>query len=98
MIVRIRRSHPRARFIHPMDPEPRTAILAAGFQETTQAHVFPQGWDEHVARFGPSSIAAPTELLRRLVSNTEVHLDHSLVAFTYGGTHGLTEADRDLLW
>jgi hypothetical protein len=66
MVVRIRRPFKGARFIHPIDPAPRTAILAAGFRESRQVRIFPQGWNERAKRFDPGSIAGPLEQLRSL--------------------------------
>ena len=99
MIVRIRLQRPpkRATFIHPMDPAPRTAILAPGFQPTKMARVFPQGWDQQAARFQPQSIAAPVEELRRLASQG-LRLEHAVIALTYQNGEGLSYADRDLFW
>lgn len=99
MIVRIRfgRRKAGARFIHPMDPMPRTAILAAGFQETKLARVFPSGWNQAAEDFQPTSIAGPLEQLRRLVRQ-RVCPQHSLVVFSYDGAEGLNAADRDLFW
>ena len=66
MVVRIRRPFKGARFIHPIDPAPRTAILAPGFRETRLVRIFPQGWNERAKRFDPGSIAGPLEQLRSL--------------------------------
>src|SRR6266852_2432342 len=86
-----------ARFIHPLDPVPRTAILAPGFLENRQVRMFPNGWDEKAARFGPISIAAPIRELRRL-ARLGVRIHHSAIAFTFQGHAALTDADRDLFW
>lgn len=80
-----------------MDPTPRTAILAPGFQETKLVRVFPAGWTEEAARFHPSSIAGPAEQLRRLTERG-LELKHAVVAFTYQGQAALSEDDRDLFW
>ena len=63
MVVRIRRPSKGAHFIHPIDPAPRTAILAAGFRETRLVRIFPQGWNERAKRFHPGSIAGPLDQL-----------------------------------
>jgi hypothetical protein len=97
MIVRIRRPHTGARFIHPMDPEPRTAILAGGFQETKDVRVFPRGWNDSVERFQPASIAGPPGELRKL-SRRAVSLENSLIVFTYEGHSGLSHVDREMFW
>ena len=95
--IRIQRPGKGARFVHPMDPAPRTAILARGFQDTKAARAFPRGWDEQVARFKPQSIAAPVDELRRLAS-LGLRLESAVIAFTYAGEGGLSSADRDLFW
>lgn len=99
MIVRIqfRRRREGARFVHPMDPMPRTAILTPGFQETKLARVFPSGWSEPAARFQPTSIAGTPEQLRAL-ARQGVRVEHSVVAFSYDGQAGLNAADRNLFW
>ena len=97
MTMRIRRRASGATFIHPMDPTPRTAILAPGFQETKLVRVFPAGWTEQAARFNPTSIAGPPEQLRRL-TGLGLQLRHAVIAFTYQGQAGLSSDDRDLFW
>jgi hypothetical protein len=99
MIVRLqlRRRKIGARFVHPMDPMPRTAILAPGFQETKLTRVFPAGWNEAADRFQPTSIAGPPDQLRRL-AREGVQPQHSVVAFSYDGQEGLTTSDRELFW
>ena len=99
MIVRLRfqRSAKNATFIHPMNPAPRTAILAPGFRGTRNARVFEEGWCERAARFRPESIAAPVSELRRLAAEG-LRLDHSVVALTYEGEDGLNLPDRELFW
>jgi hypothetical protein len=99
MIVRLklRRRKNGARFIHPMNPMPRTAILAPGFLETKLSRVFPTGWNEAAERFQPTSIAGTPDQLRR-IARDGVRPQHSVVAFTYDGQEGLTSADRELFW
>jgi hypothetical protein len=99
MIVRIRFQRPDkgALFVHPMDPAPRTAILAPGFQPTKTARVFPRGWCELAARFQPQSIAASLVDLRRLAAQG-LRLEHAVIAFTFEGEDGLSSADRELFW
>jgi hypothetical protein len=97
MLINLRRRASGALFIHPMNPMPRTAILAPGFQETKLVRVFPHGWNEEAAKFEPSSIAGPLEQLRRL-TKLDVRLRHALIIFTYGGEAGLSDDDRDIFW
>jgi hypothetical protein len=97
MVVRIRRPSKGATFIHPIDPGPRTAILAAGFRETRLARMFPEGWCERARKFNPASIAGPLPLLRRLARDTW-SFDQAVIVFTYLGGTGLSPLDRESLW
>ncbi len=97
MFIPLRRRACGARFVHPMEPAPRTAILAPGFQETKLIRVFPAGWDEAAAKFGPSSIAGPADRLRSLI-RLELQLRHAAIVFVYDGQPGLSSADRALFW
>jgi hypothetical protein len=97
MIVRIRRPLTGAPFIHPMDPAPRTAILARGFQETSTVRVFPYGWNDRAERFRPTSVAGAPEQLRKLTLKN-IRLDHAVIAFTYEGQSGISHEDRELFW
>jgi len=98
IVVRTRRSSGGARFVHPMNPAPRTAILTPGFQQTKLARVFADGWNREAERFEPSSIAGTVEQLRRLTKVQGIKLRHALVVFTYDGQSALANADRDLFW
>jgi hypothetical protein len=96
--VHLRRRKTGARFVHPMVPMPRTAILAPGFRETKLSRVFPAGWNEAASRFQPTSIAGPPDQLRRLARGS-VLPRHSVVVFSYEGQEErLTAADRELFW
>lgn len=97
MLIRIRRSSKGATFVHPIDPTPRTAILAAGFRETKLVRMFPQGWNDRAKRFDPCSIAGPLERLRSLARDGWP-LVQAVVVFTYDGGAGLSPLDRELLW
>jgi len=97
MVLKIRRRSSGATFIHPMDPTPRTAILAPGFQETKLVRVFPRGWNGEAERFRPSSIAGPAGQLRRLIKE-RLYLRHAVIVFTYEGDSPLCDDDRDLFW
>jgi hypothetical protein len=98
MVVKIRRREWGARFIHPMDPVPRTAILAPGFQETKLVRVFPAGWSSDAERFAPGSIAGPIERLRPLTS-LKLPLTHAVIVFTYqAGVASMSDEDRELFW
>jgi hypothetical protein len=97
MVIRIRRPSKGAHFIHPIDPAPRTAILATGFRETRLVRTFPEGWNERARKFNPASIAGPLGLLRRLARDTWA-FDQAVVVFTYAGGPGLSPLDRESLW
>jgi hypothetical protein len=97
MIVRIRRPHTGAGFIHPLGPATRTAILARGFQETGTVRVFPNGWNERVERFRPTSLAGGVQQLRHAALKN-LRLEHTVIAFTYAGQSGLSREDRELFW
>jgi hypothetical protein len=97
MIVRIRRPSPGARFVHPFDPAPRTAILAPGFCQTPTVRTFPEGWSERARRFNPASVAGPLPLLRRMARDTWT-FEQAVIAFTYGDGPGISQQDRELLW
>lgn len=86
-----------ARFIHPLDPAPKTVLLANGFQGTRTIRVFPDGWNEEAARQGPCAVAAPLEDLLRL-ARSGVKLQHAVIVLTRGAHSDLSEDDRDRLW
>jgi hypothetical protein len=97
MLIKIRRPSKGAHFIHPLDPAPRTAVLAPGFQQTKLARVFPQGWNEQAARFSPASVAGPREQLLR-VAHSGWRVEHSIVVFTYPGGLELSASERESFW
>jgi hypothetical protein len=97
MVVRIRRPSNGADFIHPINPAPRTAILASGFRETRLVRIFPQGWNDRARRFNPGSVAGPVEQLLSL-SRDGCLIEQAVVAFTYPGGSGLLAKDREALW
>jgi hypothetical protein len=99
MIVRIKiqRQGQGAHFVHPMNPPPRTAILAPGFHSTRNMRVFPLGWDQRARRFHPQSVAAPPAELRRL-ADQGLHLESAVIVLTHPGEEELTAEDRDMFW
>jgi len=97
MLVRIRRPSKGAHFIHPVDPAPRTAVLAPGFQQTRLARVFPLGWNGRAARFSRASVAGPLEQVLR-VARSGWRVEHSIVVFTYPGEPGLSARQRESFW
>jgi hypothetical protein len=96
-LVRIRRPSKGAQFIHPVDPAPRTAVLAAGFRQTNRARVFPLGWNGRAARFSRVSVAGPLEQVLR-VARSGWRVEHSIVVFTYPGELGLSARERESFW
>ncbi|HTW64060.1 MAG TPA: hypothetical protein VME17_05560 [Bryobacteraceae bacterium] len=97
MRVIIRNRRHGAVFVHPIDPAPRTAILARGFRETKLTRIFPQGWSEQAARFAPASVAGPREHVFQ-AARAGVRVEHSVVLFTHPGEPGLTSLERESLW
>jgi hypothetical protein len=97
MKVTIRRRPSGATFVHPIDPAPRTAVLAAGFRETKLTRAFPQGWNERAARFSPASVAGPWEQVSQF-ARAGGRVEHSIVVFTYPGQPGLSAVEREFLW
>ncbi len=84
MVVRIRRPFKGARFVPPIDPAPRTVILAPGFRETRLVRIFPQGWNQHARVFDPGCIAGPLEQLR-ILALAAWPIEQAVVVFTYAG-------------
>lgn len=84
-------------FVHPLDPAPKTVVLAAGFRSTRTVRVFPDGWNGEAARHLPCALAAPLEELLRL-AETGIELHHAVIVLTSGGESRVAEEDRDLLW
>lgn len=94
IIVRLGRR--QAAFRHPLDPAPRTAVLAPGFAQNGLIRVFPRGWSDETRRFQPTSIAGRIDVLRAL-ARSPVDLRHAVIAFTDLKTR-LRECDREFLW
>jgi hypothetical protein len=94
----------RSAFRYPMDPAPRTAVLAACFRQTRlrpnyPVRVFPQGWSEEVSAFAPAAIvASPEQLLGLAAIDRPPVLTHGLVALGSPGHPMLSAVERDRLW
>ena len=86
-----------ATLVHPLGSVPKTAVFAAGFEQTRRVHVFPDGWTEKTSRWRPTSVAGPLEMLRCLDTGG-VELLHPLIVFTYDLRERLSDNDRDWLW
>ena len=96
MILRIRGPGPRANFVHPLDPAPRTAILVPGFRESKTIRVFPNGWCPECERFTPESVAGTFLHLRELAKRN-VELTHTVIVLSWS-LNEMLEGQRDFLW
>jgi hypothetical protein len=94
----------RAVFRYPIEPAPRTAVLADWFREpgiiskSRAVRIFPHGWCEEAARFSPGAIAATRDRLLALAAGVSPPLTHALIALERAGDPMLSAADRDRLW
>jgi hypothetical protein len=100
-ILRLRR---KSMFRYPLDPVPRTAVLAASFRQPRfrpnyPVRVFPEGWSAEVSAFAPAAIAAPREQLLSLAAAGQPPiLTHALIAIAGRGDPLLPATDRARLW
>jgi hypothetical protein len=90
-------------FRYPMDPVPRTAVLAACFRQPRlrpnyPVRIFPRGWSEEVSAFAPAAIAAPREQLLELAADRPPVLTHAVIALASPGDPILAIAERERLW
>ena len=98
------RLHRKSVFRHPMDPAPRTAVLAACFRQTRlrpnyPVRVFPEGWSEEASKFVPAAIAASREQLFTLAAGDRPPvLTHALIALAGPADPILSIAERERLW
>jgi hypothetical protein len=101
MTFRLRRN---SVFRYPMDPVPRTAVLAACFRQPRfrpnyPVRVFRDGWSEEVSTFAPAAIAASREQLWGLAAASEPPvLTHAVIAFESRGDPLLSTEERAWLW
>src|SRR6266567_1406092 len=86
-----------AAFVHPLDPPPRTAVLAPRFRSTRTIRVFPNGWDSEVAEFAPGAIAGAFDQLLA-AADAGLPLTHAAICLTWDTNNLLTDAQRDFLW
>ena len=84
-------------FVHPLDPPPRTAILAPRFRSTRTTRVFPHGWNKRTANFAPAALAGNVHRLLA-AAMAGARPTHAVICLTSGVDHLLTEEQRDLLW
>jgi hypothetical protein len=91
-------------FRYPMDPAPRTAVLAACFRQAwfpakSPIRVFPHGWSEEVAAFAPAAVAANCEQLFGLAAADRPPLfTHAVIVLDSPGDPPLSNGDRERLW
>lgn len=95
-------------FRYPLDPAPRTAVLAACFRQPLlrpklrpnyPIRVFPRGWSEEVSAFAPAAIAASREQLLELVASARPPvLTHAVIVLENAGTAPLPANERVSLW
>jgi hypothetical protein len=87
-------------FRSPLEHTPKTAILMAGFQPSSNIKVMGQNWTRGLKQFGASALAAPVIVLRSFADAIEIgHQDapplrHFVVSFTGGEQGELAEDDR----
>jgi hypothetical protein len=99
--LRLRR---KSVFRYPMDPAPRTAVLAACFRQPRlrpnyPVRVFPAGWSEEVSAFAPAAIAAPREQLLGLAAiDRPPVVTHAVIALENPGDPMLSAYERQRLW
>lgn len=95
---------PPQTFRSPLEHTPKTAILMAGFQQTSDVKMIGGNWSKGLNRFGASALAAPLTVLRELATavetgEQEIHgLKHFVIPFTGGEQGELREEDRELFW
>jgi hypothetical protein len=98
------RIRPKSVFRYPLDPAPRTAVLAACFRQprfrpNCPIRVFPEGWSEEASAFAPAAIAAPREqLLGLAAADRPPGLTHAVIALASPGDPILSIAERERLW
>ena len=91
-------------FRYPLDPAPRTAVLAACFRQArfparSPIRVFPHGWSEEVSAFAPAAVAASREQLFGLAAvDRPPVFSHALIVLDSPGDAPLSMGERELLW
>jgi len=91
-------------FRYPLDPAPRTAVLAACFRQArfparSPIRVFPHGWSEEVSAFAPAAVAASREQLFGLAAvDRPPVFSHALIVLDSPGDAPLSMGEREVLW
>jgi hypothetical protein len=91
-------------FRYPLDPAPRTAVLAACFRQArfpakSPIRVFPHGWSDEVAAFAPAAVAANRERLFGLAAvDRPPVFTHAVIVLDSPGDPPLSAGERERLW
>jgi hypothetical protein len=86
-----------ARFVHPLDRPPRTAILVPGFRSRGLIRAFPQGWCPAAKEFAPAVIAGT---FRQLCDAAELgsRVTHAIIPLAWDPSELLGAGQREFLW
>ena len=91
-------------FRYPLDPAPRTAVLAACFRQAwhparSAIRMFPHGWSAEVAAFAPAAVAANREQLFGLAAaDRPPEFTHAVIVLESPGEAQLSADERGRLW
>lgn len=99
MKIVLRVSRPKAAFVYPVPPAPRTAILVPWFQAGSHSgiRVFHDGWSA-AAAYRPAAIAGTWRQMEPLLGHNIESLTHALIVLARSGDALLTMAQRQQLW
>jgi hypothetical protein len=100
VIVRIRWQPRKSAFVYPIpvEPPPRTAVLAPFFRSRGSVRVFPGGWNDGVRKFAPEAIAGTLGQLETLTGTHIPSLSRAVIVLERRGDSWLTDARRERLW
>ena len=96
--------HRKSVFRYPLEPAPRTAVLAACFRRPSlrpnyPIRIFPEGWCQEASAFAPAAIAATREKLFEIATAEQRPvLSHAVIALVKPGDPILSMAEREHLW
>ena len=94
----------KSAFRYPLDPVPRTAVLAACFRQglfpaRSAIRMFPRGWSEEAAAFAPAAVAGNREQLFGLAAADRPPVfTHAVIVLESPGEAQLSADERDRLW
>jgi hypothetical protein len=83
----------RPKFVHPISPPPRTAVLLPLFRESRGVASFDESEQERLALWKPQAIAASLAQLLRITAEPT----HAVIVLTRPGEF-LAGGERDRLW